>query len=149
MNYLLDTNMIVFRFDKNLIPQYQKVHKKFATLTNQDNLYISILTLYELEYSVFNADLSQRPFLQWMVDQTKAKFQVLPLTHSGARIYGELKSRLKEARNISRDNIKKHNIDVMLAGTAIKEGCILVSDDGIFKDICGINNKFLFENWLW
>lgn len=148
MDFLLDTNMVVFWFDRTKTDQYLKVHKKIKGLNRQDRLCISILTLYELEYSIFNAHPEQKSGIQWMEEETKNIFEVLPLTYFGAKIYGELKSRLKGFHNISRENIKKHNIDIMLASTAIAQQCVLVSGDNIFNVLTELNRQFKFQNWL-
>jgi predicted nucleic acid-binding protein len=49
---------------------------------------------------------------------------VLPLPHKGSQLFGVLKKSLKESRKLNKENIKKHNIDIMLAATAIVENCI-------------------------
>ncbi|WP_040335096.1 type II toxin-antitoxin system VapC family toxin [Candidatus Magnetobacterium casense] len=147
MNFLFDTNMVAFFYDQTS-ENHLTVYKRLAALKNEDNVYISILTVYELEYSVFNADAPKRILLQQQADKARTQFEIIPLSYQGARIYGELKWRLKKDRNISRENIRKYNIDLMLASTAIAQDCILVSGDRVFETIVGINDKFIFQNWL-
>lgn len=148
MNYLLDTNIVAFLYDDTLEPQYSKLFQKIESLQSHENLYVSILTLYELEYSIVNAEAGKQKAVRVIANRIKDDFQVLPLPEAGAMVYGELKTYLKKHRNINRENIKKHNIDLMMASTAITKGCILVSNDRVFEAIDGINDKFLFQNWL-
>lgn len=147
MNYLFDTNIVAFLYDVSATNHWT-IYKKFSNLQTEDSLFISVLTLYELEYSLANANESQKLLLRQLIDKTETQFQILLLNPQGGRIYGELKSSLKRGKNISRENIKKHNIDIMLASTAISWGCILVSDDNIFETISELNTKFQFQNWL-
>jgi len=39
-------------------------------------------------------------------------------------------------------------MDLMLAATAITEGCTLVSGDGIYSDLQRIDPSLRVENWL-
>ncbi|MBF0519651.1 MAG: type II toxin-antitoxin system VapC family toxin [Nitrospirae bacterium] len=148
MNFLLDTSTVAFWYDKDLNPKYQKLHKRISELTNQDNLCISVLTLYELQYSISNADEPTKSLLQLMFEKTKNSFKILFLTEKGAQVYGDLKRRLKDVKNISRENIKKYNIDIMLASSAIIESCTLVSSDSDFEVLAEIDDRLKFQNWL-
>lgn len=147
MNFLFDTNTLAFLYDENA-ENHAKIYHKFSTLKSSDSLYVSILSLYEMEYSIFNGEPDKQSFFRETFKSLRGDFQVLPLPESGAQIYGQLKAYLKSQRNINRKNIKIHSIDLMLASQAIVEGCILVSGDGIFEGIGKINSKFLFQNWL-
>lgn len=65
-----------------------------------------------------------------------------------APIFGELKSRLKREKQLSRRAMRKHNIDIMLASTAIGASATLIGMDRIYHDIAEFNPLFRFENWL-
>jgi len=61
--------------------------------------------------------------------------------------YGDLKARLKSKTGI-RKAIKKHNIDIMLAATALDYNCVLVAKDGIYKDhLMLLNRQLMVEDW--
>ena len=42
---------------------------------------------------------------------------------------------------------KKHNIDLMIAATAVVENSILISADMIFSEISTIDARLKLENW--
>lgn len=44
--------------------------------------------------------------------------------------------------------IKSHSVDIMLAATAIVEGCTLVSADGIYSDLQRLDPTLRVENWF-
>ena len=48
---------------------------------------------------------------------------------------------------ISKENIKKHTIDIMLASCAIAENYCLVSADKIYRDLQQFSDKFCVEDW--
>lgn len=146
MKYLLDTNVVSVFFDANS-RFYKNTHTKIRQLGNDDELCVSILTVYELEYSKANAPIDKLDIIKKDIEHILNSFCVLPLTVSGSVLFGELKKNLKNARNISRENIKKHNVDIMLASTAIVEGCVLVSGDQIFQKLSGLDRSLKVENW--
>ena len=61
--------------------------------------------------------------------------------------FGEVKEQYRAATGISETAIKKHNIDFMLASSAIVENMILVSNDNIFRAIEPMHDDFQLENW--
>jgi predicted nucleic acid-binding protein len=54
MKYLLDSN-IISDFHDEFSSGHPKISGKLTSLTDTDRIYISILTLYELEYGWANA----------------------------------------------------------------------------------------------
>ena len=70
------------------------------------------------------------------------------MTPEAARVFGSLKAQLRTARQLSQEKIKAHNIDLMLAATAIAEDCTLVSGDGLYPDLRGLDPALQIENWL-
>jgi len=57
--YLLDTNIVSYLEDFNS-PFYNTLIDKMASLEDSDTLCISILSLYEFEYSMAHADKTLR-----------------------------------------------------------------------------------------
>ena len=48
MNYLLDSNTVSDLYNQTS-PQHELVRKRLSILTDKDNVYVSVLTLYGLE----------------------------------------------------------------------------------------------------
>jgi predicted nucleic acid-binding protein len=147
MNFLFDTNIVAFLYDKNS-KNHTEIYNKFSALKNEDNLFVSSLTIYEMEYGIFNGKPSQQEFFRESLKALREDFQILPVNDNGAYCYGELKSFLRKNRKISRENIKKHNIDIILASTARTANCVLVSADKIYDSCREIWKDFKFQNWL-
>jgi predicted nucleic acid-binding protein len=78
----------------------------------------------------------------------QARFEVLPLTPEAARLFGSLKAGLSKVRGLSSKGSKLHNIDVMLAATAIAEDCTLISGDSMYADLQKIDPTLHVEDWL-
>jgi hypothetical protein len=59
-----------------------------------------------------------------------------------------LKKEITIEKNLSKKQASKHNIDIILASTALVESCILVSDDSIYSDyLQKICHNLNIENW--
>ncbi|MBF0344314.1 MAG: type II toxin-antitoxin system VapC family toxin [Nitrospirae bacterium] len=147
MNYLFDTNILAFLCDENSY-FHKEIYQRFSTLKDSDRLYVSVLTLYEMEYSILNGEPDHQTFFRATLKKISDNFHVLPVPAKGAHPYGELKSFLRKTMGVSRENIKKYNIDIILASTAKVEGCVLVSADTIFTVCRELWPDFQFQNWL-
>lgn len=145
-NYLLDSNIVSSFYDK-YSAGYHEISSKLLSLNDADSVSISILTLYEMEYGYANAPGEMKSILRQKINEVQQDFDVLPLSANAAGLFGELKKEIKNFKSLKKENIKKHNIDIMIAATAISENCILVSNDAIYKDIRKINNLFKYEDW--
>jgi predicted nucleic acid-binding protein len=146
MKYLLDSGTATDIFDVTS-DAYGRLHEKVRTLEDHDELFVSILTHCELEYSFVNASEQVKSKVRKEIDAILRDFSVLPLRGKVAGHYGKLKSCLKERRSISKFNIKRHNIDLLLAATAIEENCILISEDVIYEELTRIEPSLKFETW--
>ncbi len=144
--YLLDTNIISYLEDSNS-SFYNILIDKIGSLDDSDIVSISVLSLYEYEYSITHADEILREKLQKTKNTIKEIFQVLPLTIEGAEIFGELKNAYLNKTGISKKAVNRHNVDFMLASTAIIENAVMVSNDNIFKKLTEINPELQYENW--
>ena len=59
MNYLLDSNTVSDLYNKASL-QHGSVRNRLAALTDKDNVYVSVLTLYEMEYGYANAPMDKK-----------------------------------------------------------------------------------------
>ncbi len=131
MKYILDTNVISDLYSGKG-ENYLKICEKMETLED-DNLYISILTLYELEYGYENtSNKGIKKIIRDKIDNIVNDFYLLSLSQKASSYFGQLKKSLVNSRNLNKESSKKHNIDIMIASTAIVESCILVSNDKIY-----------------
>ena len=58
------------------------------------------------------------------------------------------KTKYKKQTGINTKALKKNDIDFLLASTAISQGAILVSNDGVFGDIVDYEVGLEFEVWV-
>ncbi|MCP4107766.1 MAG: hypothetical protein GY749_19840 [Desulfobacteraceae bacterium] len=54
MNYLIDSDVVNILYDDRR-NGHEQIHRIISALEDEDRLFISVLILYELEYSFFNA----------------------------------------------------------------------------------------------
>lgn len=147
MKYLLDSNIISEFYDK-FSAGHHLITQRLTALSDDDMVYMSILTLYELEYGYAHAPDDKKAIIRQKIKEAQGDFTTLPLSPEGAHIFGILKQRMKASRKLNAENIKKHNIDVMLAATALTEDCIFVSDDAMYAEIQTFEPALQIENWL-
>ncbi len=146
MNYLLDSNTVSDFYDKDS-HHYPQIAQRLKLLTTDDHVFLSILTLYELEYGYNKAPEDKKSVIRKKIEEAKEDFSILALTEEGSIHFGRLKTSLVEKRNLKKENSKKHNIDIMIAGTAILYSCTLVSADGIYVDLKKEEPLLEVENW--
>jgi predicted nucleic acid-binding protein len=147
MNYILDTNIISQLLDDQS-KGFKNIKKKFNTLNeNSDNVLMSIVSLYELEFGYSNAPDHKKQIIKDDIEYLNDFLSIIPLSKKGSSIFGELKTSIKDKRNITQENMKKHNIDIMIASTAIAENCTLVSNDSIYNSLSQINPSLKVEDW--
>lgn len=94
---------------------------------------------------LLDSDRLSDPVLRQRISAAQADFTMLPLTAESARVYASLKTSLRKDRQLNDKGIKIHNIDLMLAATAITEDCILLSGDSIFRDLQKFDPRLRFE----
>ncbi len=149
MKYLLDTDAIAFLYDDKR-EENSQIIAKLETLKDDDIIFVSILSLFELEYSFANTnDCEKKKQIHDTIDDIKydSFFNILSINTETARIYGEIKSLLKNREQISRKNIKQYNIDTILASTALQENCIIVSGDKIYRLISKYKPEIEVQTW--
>ncbi|MBF0243616.1 MAG: type II toxin-antitoxin system VapC family toxin, partial [Desulfamplus sp.] len=140
---------VAFLYDDQR-PENSPITAQLESLQNDDLVCISILSLFEFEYSFANTtEPVKKSQIRNTIDniQYNSFFNILSLNTEIARIYGEVKSLLKNREQISRNNIKKHNIDIMLASTALQEECIIISGDNIYLTIAKYKPALQIQTW--
>jgi len=148
MKYLLDTN-IASAFSDTSNKHHNNVFEKISSLNDDDVLYISVLTLFEFEYSFSCClDSNKQHAINTTIYKIKSVFDRIDLSENEAKIFGDIKSKIKHKTGIKPENMKKLNIDIMIASSAISNSCVVVSDDKIFKTISELVPNLMSENWF-
>ena len=147
MKYLLDSNTVSDIYN-TASDNHNRIIQKLLALKENDDIFISILTLYEFEYAFANSPTHKKNEIRATTWQMQQDFIVLPLSSTAAEIFGDLKKSLKELRNIKPENLKKHTIDLIIAASALNHQTVLISDDKIYNDIQLIKSELILENWI-
>ena len=146
--FLPDTNTLSSLMKKTAA-HHITISTKFSSLNDEDEVYVSIVSLYEMEYGARhtkNANLATE--MRLAIESVKNSFKILNLTEKGAKIFAEIKERYKQETQIGKKALIKHNVDLMIASTAIEIGAILVSNDHkMFKTIQKFQSNFQWEDW--
>ena len=148
MKYLFDTDSVSFFYDAAREPEHSRINKQVSGLRNEDMVCLSVLSLYEFEYSYWNAPTARRAAIRETIVKIEQTFEIIPLKRAFAPIYGEIKSLLKRSRGRKSKEMKRHNIDLMLAATAIAESSIVIGSDSIYRGLSTLYPQFQCENWL-
>ncbi|WP_103920883.1 type II toxin-antitoxin system VapC family toxin, partial [Candidatus Venteria ishoeyi] len=112
-----------------------------------DEIYVSVLTLYELGYGLANAPEDKKELVRKQIWQAPQDFELLPLFPEGAELFGDLKKALQTQRTLGARQMRRHNVDLMLAATAIVTGSVLISGDLGFDDLQGLHPELQFDDW--
>ncbi|MBF0606835.1 MAG: type II toxin-antitoxin system VapC family toxin [Magnetococcales bacterium] len=94
-SYLLDTNIISY-LDDPKSPFHKPIVNRLSSLCSDDTVYISILSLYELQYSIFRSVSEMKPKLTQTIKVFIELFPIINLSAKGAEIFGNIKSMYKE-----------------------------------------------------
>lgn len=147
MKYLLDTNILSY-LEEQTSPFHAKTKACLFRLSDEDEIFIPILILYELRYSVSAASPGKTERLNAVVRSYLEKFPVHHLTERGAEIFGDIKAKYRDKRpGINQKALDQHNIDFILASSALAGDAVLVSNDKIFLAIKDIEPSLKLENW--
>lgn len=147
MRFLFDSDSLSDLYNPDS-PGHSRIARRFAALGDADFVFVSILAVYELEFGQANAPDDLKPFIRERISEVQTDFSILPLTLEAARLFGTLKARLVAVRQLTKKSSKAHNVDVMIAATAITEDCTLISPDSLYKDLQRIAPTLRVENWL-
>lgn len=146
MKYLLDSNVVSDLYDQESSVS-SAILTKLSNLEDADNVFISVLGIYEFEYRYANAPNDMKPIIRRQIYRMREDFQVLPLYEDAAVIFGEIKKSLRTSWSIKSENMKKHNIDLMLAATAIVADATIISADKVFFELSRFHNGLHVEDW--
>jgi predicted nucleic acid-binding protein len=105
MKYLLDSNAVSDIYNASSVNHHQIINK-LLSLEEDDDIFISVLTLYEFEYAFANSPDNKKLTIKKTIAQIKQDFNALPLSVHGSEAFGELKKRFKELQSINNENIK-------------------------------------------
>jgi predicted nucleic acid-binding protein len=127
--FLFDTNALS-SFTRESNDGYHAISSKVASLDDSDELYASILSLYEMEYGIRHAK-NQKIIkeMRLAIQFVKDEFQIVSLTDNGAKIFADVKEQYRENKSIGKKAIIKHNVDLMIVATAIEIGAVLITND--------------------
>jgi len=152
--YLLDTNIISYLTDSKS-PYRNAVKEKLFSLSEEDRVAVSIVTLYELAYGLATFEKSKKDknnrdekLFESGIEFIKEYLDIFPLSVEEIDIFGKIKAKYKEQTGINTKALKKNDLDFLIASTAISQGAILVSNDRIFEDIVEYEFGLEFEEWV-
>lgn len=148
--FLFDTNALS-SFARESNDGYHAISSRVASLDDSDELYTSILSIYEMEYGVRhtkeqNIITEMKEVIQFVKDE----FQIVPLTDNGAKIFADIKEQYREKKGLGKKAIIKHNVDLMIVATAIEIGAVLITNDtknAIPTIIKACYSNFEWEDW--
>ena len=110
---------------------------------------VSIIVLYELVYGLNNiSDEEQKKGANQGINFIKNYLSVIPLDMKEVEIFAKLKTKYKQSTGINRNAINRHNLDLLIASTAMATNSIIVSNNRIFEKLVEIEPKLKYENWL-
>lgn len=145
--YILDTNIVSDLQTETKLGS--KILEKLKNLDTDDEVSVSIIVLYELVYGLNNiSDEEQKKAVEQGIEFIKEYLTIIPLDMKEVDIFAKLKTKYKQATGINKNAIKRHNLDLLIASTAIAMDAIIVSDDGIFEKLVEIEPMLKYENWL-
>jgi len=152
--YLLDTNIISYLTDSKS-PYRNSVKEKLFSLSEEDKVAVSIVTLYELAYGLATFEKTKKDdddrdekLFESGIEFIKDYLEIFPLSVEEIDIFGRIKAKYKQETGINTKALKKNDLDFLIASTAISQGAVLVSNDGIFGDIVEYGFGLEFEEWV-
>lgn len=128
--YLLDSNAVTDLFDDRENPVSAALRGHVRGLSDDDELCVSVLSLYEAEYGIALAPTGLREGYRAKIVRTIEACSVLPLRAEDSRAFGHIKARVAAA--MGKEGVKKRTADCAIAATALGHGCALVSADTDF-----------------
>ena len=114
--YLLDTNICIFAIKRKPETVFKRLYEFL-----KDGIYISALTVAELEFGVANSSFPEKNRIALL--EFLSIFNILPFDDKDAIQYGLIKSKLRKYGNIIGP------IDLLLAAQAVSKELILVTNN--------------------
>lgn len=148
MNYLLDSNAVSDLYNPDALA-HEAILRHVERLSDADRVFVSVLTLYELAYGLAQAPVEKQALVQRQMERLIEDFELIPLPADAeaALQFGQLKRQLQLQRGVNSRQMQRHNIDLMLAVTAITKGAALVSADRGFEAVRGLHPALRVEDW--
>ena len=133
MKYMLDTNVCILAVKKNIkILTHMKEHL-------DDGLFISAITLSELEHGVFHSDIAYQDKNRIALINFLSIIDILDFGCGAAQEYGKLRADLQRRKCLI------GNMDMLIAGHAKAMNMVLVTNNtDEFKRVYGLT----IEDWL-
>lgn len=132
-------------------PHRKSVKDKLFSLSENDRVAVSIVTLYELAYGLATFEKTKKDdekLFESGIEFIKEYLDIFPLSVEEIDIFGKIKAKYKQKTGINTKALKKNDLDFLIASTAISQGAILVSNDAIFGDILDYEFGLEFEEWV-
>lgn len=114
--YLLDTNICIFAIKRKPETVFKRLYEFL-----KDGIYISVLTVAELEFGVANSSFPEKNRIALL--EFLSIFNILPFDDKDAIQYGLIKSKLRKSGNIIGP------IDLLLAAQSVSKELILVTNN--------------------
>ncbi len=130
--YLLDTNIIIYSIKQKPAGVLEMLKKNM-----QHDLFVSSITLAELEFGVENSNFPEKNRLA--LSQFLSLFKILAYDEFDAQIFGKIKYELKKTGQLIGP------YDLLIASQAISKKLILVTNNT--KEFIRIEN-LMIENWV-
>lgn len=167
--YLLDTNAASDLFSPNR-PVPPALRARFLALSGGDSVRVSAVTLCELEYGYANVDpdapggavlrTAVREQIAALLEACEERDAaggvvgtgVLPVVGEDAAVFGAAHAWLVRNRKITAKEAKKHVADGLVAAAAVRSSAVLVTNDGLLKQLASDKDSPLFgrlsvEDW--
>ena len=138
MRAYLDANVASYLLDR-ASPFHALVRKRW--LHSEASTCLSIITLFELELvkRILDADGGFDTFVR----ESEAR----PLQPAAAPVFASLKLALRGRTGASTRALARHNLDLMLAASAVADDAALISGDAVFKTLAEIDPRLRVEDW--
>jgi predicted nucleic acid-binding protein len=140
--YLLDTNTVSYLADR-ASAFHEPAKHRLGSIPEESEVAISILTLYELTYG-FVHDPARSRLLSIV---REGQVRIVPLTEAGSEVFAALKHAYRRRTGGRAKALSRHNVDLILASSAIVEGAVLVSNDALFRTLAELEPRLTVENW--
>ena len=148
--YILDTDIVSYLWDQSS-PYHHRIVEHLSRLDDDVTVGISAISIYELTYGVdsFKDEKLKALFKNALESLKNDKdVYIFPLDARGATFFSRLKLRYKNATGITSKDIKKNDLDFIIASMAMGHEAVLVSNDTIFMRLAELEPHFKCENWL-
>ncbi len=155
--YLLDTCSLI-----SLKKKYADGHEqhiiRLSSLNDKDEVYASILSIYELSAGANHAqDIQIENDTRQVIQSIRNEFEILPIPmeEEATEIFGALKELYKDwespilnKKKLGKKAINRQTVDLLIAATAIRNKAILVTSDIMGTLIKEFYSGFCHENWM-